>query len=115
MPASVQDPECLSTARAGRVPQPGPAASERNEMTAAIRKWSVTGRHGGHRRRGRALTIVAACVAVLTLVGFAAAGVRGGAASSAGVKGRTLVLLGQSDIFNLDTTTGYYNVVNILE
>ena len=76
---------------------------------------SVTGRHGQRRLRGRALTIAAAVVAVLTVVGFAAAGVHRGGTAGAGVKGGTLVLLGQSDIFNLDTTSGYYTVDNILE
>src|SRR5262249_62192123 len=53
--------------------------------------------------------------AVLTTVSLASAGVRSGAKSNAPVKGGTLVLLGQSDIFNLDTTSGYYTVDNILE
>jgi len=56
-----------------------------------------------------------ALLLVLAAVGLASAGVRGGAKSNAPVKGGTLALLGQSDIFNLDTTSGYYTVDNILE
>ena len=56
-----------------------------------------------------------ALLLVLTAVGLASAGVSGGARGDAPVKGGTLALLGQSDIFNLDTTSGYYTVDNILE
>jgi len=58
------------------------------------------------------LVVAAGAIALLSIVSLAAAGVRH---SSAPVKGGTLVLLGQSDIFNLDTTSGYYTVDNILE
>ncbi len=70
---------------------------------------------GRGRRRGPALAVLALFVTVLTAVGLASAGVRSGASSNAPVKGGTLKLLGQSDIFNLDTTSGYYTVDNILE
>ena len=70
---------------------------------------------GRGRRRGPALAVLVLFVVVLTAVSLASAGVRGGAKSSAPAKGGTLVLLGQSDIFNLDTTSGYYTVDNILE
>jgi peptide/nickel transport system substrate-binding protein len=71
---------------------------------------------GWRRQRTKAgLIAVAVLVVVLTAVGLASAGVRGGAKSSAPVRGGTLSLLGQSDIFNLDTTSGYYTVDNILE
>src|SRR5262245_60922257 len=62
----------------------------------------------------RILVVVTLCL-VLGAVGLASAGVRTGAKSTAPVKGGTLSLLGQSDIFNLDTTSGYYTVDNILE
>jgi ABC-type transport system substrate-binding protein len=62
----------------------------------------------------RILVVVTLCL-VLGAVGLASAGVRTGAKSTAPVKGGTLTLLGQSDIFNLDTTSGYYTVDNILE
>lgn len=74
--------------------------------------------HGrGHRlrRRGSIFVLLAVVVSVLTVGGLASAGVRGGTKTSAPVKGGTLALLGQSDIFNLDTTSGYYTVDNILE
>ena len=70
---------------------------------------------GRGRRRGPALAVLVLFVVVLTAVSLASAGVRSGAKSSAPAKGGTLVLLGQSDIFNLDTTSGYYTVDNILE
>jgi len=71
----------------------------------------------GGRRRGRiaGLALVALLAVLLTAVGLASAGVRRTATSSAPVRGGTLSLLGQSDIFNLDTTSGYYTVDNILE
>jgi ABC-type transport system substrate-binding protein len=70
------------------------------------------------RRRGGRTAVpvmLAVVVAVLALVGLASAGVRHTSIASAPVKGGTLRLLGQSDIFNLDTTSGYYTVDNILE
>jgi len=62
----------------------------------------------------RILAVGCLCL-VLGAVGLASAGVRTSAKSTAPVKGGTLTLLGQSDIFNLDTTSGYYTVDNILE
>src|SRR5436190_18748468 len=62
----------------------------------------------------RILAVGCVCL-VLGAVGLASAGVRTAAKSTAPVKGGTLTLLGQSDIFNLDTTSGYYTVDNILE
>jgi ABC-type transport system substrate-binding protein len=67
------------------------------------------------RGRRTALVALAASGLVLAAVGLATAGVRDTARQSAPVKGGTLALLGQSDIFNLDTTSGYYTVDNILE
>jgi ABC-type transport system substrate-binding protein len=83
-------------------------------MSAHIPTSNVFGRQR-RRQRGRVLATLAAAVAVLTVVGLAAGGVRSGARASAPVKGGTLVMLGQSDIFNLDTTSGYYTVDSILE
>ena len=73
--------------------------------------------HPSARRFTRRLALVAAAAAtaLLVAVGLATAGVRGSAHSTAPTKGGTLVMLGQSDIFNLDTTSGYYTVDNILE
>src|SRR4051812_23446156 len=62
----------------------------------------------------RILAVGCLCL-VLGAVGLASAGVRTDAKTAAPVKGGTLKLLGQSDIFNLDTTSGYYTVDNILE
>ena len=65
-------------------------------------------RPGGSRgRQLRAVLLVAGLAAVLATAAAAAR-------SAAPTKGGTLVLLGQSDIFNLDTTSGYYTVNNIL-
>jgi ABC-type transport system substrate-binding protein len=72
-------------------------------------------RHGQSRRLRRSLLAVAVGVAALaTAVGLASAGTHGSTASTP-TRGGTLQLLGQSDIFNLDTTSGYYTVDNILE
>jgi peptide/nickel transport system substrate-binding protein len=76
--------------------------SERSEMSVKFRRRSV-------------FAVSIALVVVLCAVGLASAGVHGRTAGSAPVKGGTLTLLGQSDIFNLDTTSGYYTVDNILE
>src|SRR5256885_8657452 len=62
----------------------------------------------------RILAVGCVCL-ILGAGGLASAGVRTAAKSTAPVKGGTLTLLGQSDIFNLDTTSGYYTVDNILE
>ena len=59
------------------------------------------------------LVLLGVLVALVLAVG-ASAGLRGDAGSKA-TRGGTLRLLGQSDIFNLDTTSGYYTVDNILE
>jgi len=71
--------------------------------------------HDLSERRGTLrlrLVAAAGALALLGVVSLAAAGVRH---SAAPVKGGTLVMLGQSDIFNLDTTSGYYTVDNVLE
>ncbi len=73
------------------------------------------GRGSRLRRRGSIFVLLAVVVIVLTVGGLASAGVRGGTKASGPAKGGTLTLLGQSDIFNLDTTSGYYTVDNILE
>src|SRR5262245_6349030 len=62
----------------------------------------------------RILAVVSVCL-VLGAVGLASAGARTAGKTAAPAKGGTLTLLGQSDIFNLDTTSGYYTVDNILE
>jgi peptide/nickel transport system substrate-binding protein len=59
------------------------------------------------------VVIGAALAAALLFVGSAAS--RGDGKASGPVRGGTLRLLGNSDIFNLDTTSGYYTVDNILE
>jgi ABC-type transport system substrate-binding protein len=74
--------------------------------------------HRGRRRRPlrtlqSRLVLLGVVVALVLAVGASAA-LRGDASSKA-TKGGTLRLLGQSDIFNLDTTSGYYTVDNILE
>src|SRR5262245_5919547 len=70
------------------------------------------------RRAGgrRGLVPLAAAVATLALaVGAASAVSRVSAGGAAGPqRGGTLRLLGTSDIFNLDTTSGYYTVLYIL-
>jgi ABC-type transport system substrate-binding protein len=69
----------------------------------------------GRADRGRKGLVVAAAVLVaLSLAGLAAASGRGGAKENAPARGGTLKMLGQSDIFNLDTTSGYYTVYNVL-
>jgi peptide/nickel transport system substrate-binding protein len=84
-------------------------------MSAATTIQSATKARGQRRRlRWAGLVVAAAALLVLSAVGLAAAGVRGDAKAGAPVKGGTLKLLGQSDIFNLDTTSGYYTVYNIL-
>ena len=67
--------------------------------------------------RGRRPVWLAALVTVVALatVGLASAGVKHGNRASAPTKGGTLVMLGASDIFNLDTTSGYYTVTSMLE
>src|SRR4029077_9096609 len=85
-----------------RASEPGPVTSERSEMSVKVRRRSV-------------FAVSIALVVVLCAVGLASAGVHARKAGSAPVKGGTLTLLGQSDIFNLDTTSGYYTVDNILE
>src|SRR5262245_17260396 len=68
-------------------------------------------------RRARVGVILGAGLLALILA-LAAWGSSGASTSSGQAKaqrGGTLRLLGQSDIFNLDTVSGYYTVVNILE
>ena len=58
----------------------------------------------------------AAVLAIGIGVALVAAGSAGSArTASTPTQGGTLKILGQSDIFNLDTTSGYYTVDNILE
>jgi ABC-type transport system substrate-binding protein len=69
-----------------------------------------------HGRRGRALVLAAAALLALVLALGAWAGRTGSRAGAASPqRGGTLRLLGTSDIFNLDTISGYYTVTNILE
>jgi peptide/nickel transport system substrate-binding protein len=56
----------------------------------------------------------AAVLAIGIGVALIAAGSAGSARTASPTKGGTLKILGQSDIFNLDTTSGYYTVNNIL-
>src|SRR5205823_2628253 len=66
-------------------------------------------------RRAHLRVAVVAAVGLLALaLALAASGSRRSAADTP-TRGGTLRLLGQSDIFNLDTTSGYYTVDNILE
>ena len=69
-----------------------------------------------HRSRRRATAVGLATFALLTgLVSSSWATGRGGLQRSAGpARGGTLRLLGTSDIFNLDTTSGYYTVLYII-
>jgi peptide/nickel transport system substrate-binding protein len=63
----------------------------------------------------RALVVTGLVVALATLVA-AGSGFAGGTKRSATPqRGGTLKILGSSDIFNLDTTSAYYTVSNILE
>jgi peptide/nickel transport system substrate-binding protein len=63
-------------------------------------------------RPATAVVVIAASVLAATLAVSSSAGERNGAAAPQ--RGGTLRLLGQSDIFNLDTTSGYYTVNNML-
>ena len=69
------------------------------------------------RWKGRRPVWLAALVVALALatVGLASAGVKHANHGSAPTKGGTLVMLGASDIFNLDTTSGYYTVTSMIE
>src|SRR5919197_3172775 len=69
-----------------------------------------------HRSRRRATAVGLATFALLTgLVSSSWATGRAGLQRSAGpTRGGTLRLLGTSDIFNLDTTSGYYTVLYII-
>jgi peptide/nickel transport system substrate-binding protein len=68
--------------------------------------------HGGRRRT---YVVVAAVLAALaTALGALGSGARGTTEAAAPQRGGTLRLLGTSDIFNLDTTSGYYTVLYIL-
>jgi peptide/nickel transport system substrate-binding protein len=71
----------------------------------------------GVRRRGVRLGIALAALAVSLVLALGAWGSSGGQAGNTGAaaqRGGTLRMLGQSDIFNLDTISGYYTVYNIL-
>jgi peptide/nickel transport system substrate-binding protein len=85
--------------------RPTPGTTEEQPMARIVSARRLP------RRRAAALIAVVS----LALLSAAAAN-RGYAGGAAGPqKGGTLRLLGQSDIFNLDTTSGYYTVDNILE
>jgi ABC-type transport system substrate-binding protein len=69
-------------------------------------------------RRGRALAVGLLAAVSLLVAGCGSGGtVSTGSNSSAGtpVRGGTLTILGQSDIFNLDTVSAYYTVSTLLE
>jgi peptide/nickel transport system substrate-binding protein len=75
-------------------------------------KQRTSGKRRGSRPRS---TVALAVAAALVVAALAAAGRAGTARDAAGPqRGGTLKLLGQSDIFNLDTTSGYYTVNYIL-
>jgi peptide/nickel transport system substrate-binding protein len=74
-------------------------------------KQRPSGKARASRRRSTAALAVAAALVVVAL---AATGRAGPARHEAPQRGGTLKLLGQSDIFNLDTTSGYYTVNYIL-
>ena len=70
------------------------------------------------RRRLRSrstLVLIGLVVAVVTALAAGAGYASSGKQSAGPVKGGTLKMLGTSDIFNLDTTSAYYTVSNILE
>lgn len=76
-----------------------------------MKQTSFDARSRSRRLRSAAVLVVAAAV----LVSVTATTRSSSGATAAGPKrGGTLKLLGQSDIFNLDTTSGYYTVNNIL-
>src|SRR5262245_18060520 len=68
--------------------------------------------HG--RRRRTYIGLGAALVALATALGALGSGARGTTGAAAPQRGGTLRLLGTSDIFNLDTTSGYYTVLYII-
>ena len=65
------------------------------------------------RLRFAVMLFAVAAAAAGLLAGSGSAGVRAAAATP--VRGGNLKILGSSDIFNLDTTSAYYTVSNILE
>jgi peptide/nickel transport system substrate-binding protein len=78
-----------------------------------LRSFQRRGRESSRSRRGPvAALLVVAAIVIVSALGF------GGSASGSGQatpkRGGTLRLLGVSDIFNLDTTSGYYTVLNII-
>jgi ABC-type transport system substrate-binding protein len=71
-------------------------------------------------RRGRALAVgLLAAVTMLAAAcssgGTVSTGTSGGSSAGTPVRGGTLTMLGQSDIFNLDTVSAYYTVSTLLE
>jgi len=68
--------------------------------------------------QGRGRRSLIAALLVIAAIAIASALAFGGSASGSGQqapqRGGTLRLLGTSDIFNLDTTSGYYTVLNII-
>jgi ABC-type transport system substrate-binding protein len=64
-------------------------------------------------RRHRVVVLLAAGVVALVTT-FTAWGSGGAPAAAEAQRGGTLRLLGTGDIFNLDTTSGYYTVLNII-
>jgi ABC-type transport system substrate-binding protein len=68
--------------------------------------------YGGRRRASVVLAVALAALA--TALGAWASGAGRNAAGAGPTRGGTLRLLGTSDIFNLDTTSGYYTVLYIV-
>ena len=65
-------------------------------------------------RRPGVAVLAAVAVVLASALAFGSVAGGGGTGNTAPKRGGTLKLLGQSDIFNLDTTSGYYTVNNIL-
>jgi peptide/nickel transport system substrate-binding protein len=66
-------------------------------------------------RSRRALVLIGLVVALATTLAAGSGYASSGKQSATPQKGGTLKILGSSDIFNLDTTSAYYTVSNILE
>jgi peptide/nickel transport system substrate-binding protein len=80
-----------------------------------MKQTSFDARSRGRSRSRRLRSAAVVAVAAAVLVSATATTRASSGATAAGPKrGGTLKLLGQSDIFNLDTTSGYYTVNNIL-
>ena len=74
------------------------------------------GRRPMRRLRSRSsLVLIGLLVALATALAAGSGYASSGKQSAGPVKGGTLKLLGTSDIFNLDTTSAYYTVSNVLE